>query len=459
MKKSTKIYYALLCFFAFIPFQNCGQLSSTQSSSENSSSSTDTVGDETSGTGPYVVYEGCEAPSSSFARTLYADPVSGADTNAGTIDAPFKTVSAAIYAHKIQPGDKVIAKAGNHGDLSITSYTNAELVNSTNWIHIQGEAGALLSRLSISGLKRILVSNFEVSSPSGTLASVSKANHIVIADSFIYTTKDTSTWTASHWISNVANGLSVGGGSCTSILRNTIKNVRFGMTTGTSDLLPPANQINALFLENTIQYYSGDGFRPLASNILFRNNRILDILVGESDGDTNHDDAIQGFNLGTWGATAYDNIVIDGTWVQESTNTATPFRTVHQGISVFDGLYTNMVVRNNVVITSHWHGISLYGPDHAIIENNTVIPLITAMTPWIMITDAKGGQKPVASIMRNNISPTFNVGANTTSTNNIQIGLAQAPTTYVQFDSTNMLFNPHLLSTSSAYGKGAGVDP
>lgn len=470
MKNLKQLYFPILTLLTLLPFQNCSPFDASQKVTSSSSSATDTSGGSSvilpPATGSFEVYPGCEAPATSFTRTLYADPTSGLDSNDGSAAAPLRTVSAAFLSHKVQPGDKIIAKAGNHGALNVTQSTNAELASSNAWVLVEGEDGAIFSSVNLSGVSRIVISHFEVSSPgyTGNLVSLNRTTHVVVANSAIYSTKDTSSWTANTWINGAASGVGVADGTCSSIVHNVVKNVRFGIVAVTNSSLPPANRINTLFFENTIQYFSADGFRPNASNVLFKNNRILDVLVNDTDGDENHDDAIQGFSLGPWGSVNFENVVIDGNWVQESTEPATRFRAGEQGISVFDGLYTNIAIRNNVVICSSWHGISLYGPDHGVIENNTVVGIDPRMTSWISIVASKaetGSHPAIAPIIRNNIAAKFLTLTRDemTATNNFEIPTTEGAANYVKYDLSTQIFDPHLRPTSSAFGKGAGVYP
>ena len=55
------------------------------------------------------------------------------------------------------------------------------------------------------------------------------------------------------------------------------------------------------------------------------------------------------------------DVVLRGNVIINNLNPDHPLHATLQGIGCFDGLFVNWVVENNVVITDHWHGISLYG--------------------------------------------------------------------------------------------------
>jgi parallel beta-helix repeat protein len=69
-------------------------------------------------------------------------------------------------------------------------------------------------------------------------------------------------------------------------------------------------------------------------------------------------------------------------------------------------MYEDWLIENNVVITDHWHGVSLYGAKNCKIINNTVIDPNNndPGPPWIRITAHKDGRKSTDNIIRNNLT-------------------------------------------------------
>ncbi len=402
----------------------------------------------------YEVYAGCEAPATSFSRTVYLDPMNGADAGDGTSAKPWKTLAAVVGQKQILPGDHVVLLAGDHGEVVVSKYNNPGLVAAPAWIWIDAHAGATLQRLDVRDMNRWLITQVEVTNTSGTLLSLSGGSDFVVADADLYTARDTSAWTADTWINQTADGMSTRNTKCAALLRNRITNVRFGISVS-SDALPVSdNRVNVLATSNSIHNFSGDGMRPIASNITFANNQIVDEYVSAADGDANHDDGMQGFALG---GAIYDNVVIDTNWVQETTDPNRAFNADLQGISVFDGLYTGMVVRGNVVITGAYHGIALYGPKDALIEHNTVVGNDPTRKLWITTPPSKGGVPPVNTIVRNNIASTYVLDPAVTSENNQTVTTPDAPMNFVQFDLEHAKFDMHLLATSPIVKSGAGA--
>ncbi|MES2854586.1 MAG: right-handed parallel beta-helix repeat-containing protein, partial [Bdellovibrionota bacterium] len=182
------------------------------------------------------------------------------------------------------------------------------------------------------------------------------------------------------------------------------------------------------------------------------NNRILDIYLSAADGDANHDDAVQGFALN---GAIYDNVIIENTYIVESTSATRPFKATHQGISVFDGLYTNMKVRGNVVLAGGYHGISIYGGKNVVIEKNTVISTYPGRTLWISAPKSKEGVLPDNTIVQNNVASSYTLASGVQSINNFTVSNPSA--SFVQFDLSNALYDLHPAAGSAIYGKGAGA--
>jgi hypothetical protein len=64
------------------------------------------------------------------------------------------------------------------------------------------------------------------------------------------------------------------------------------------------------------------------------------------------------------------------------------------------------VIENNVIITDHWHGITLLGARNSRVVNNTVMDpnAEDPGPPWISIDAHKDGTPPEGCVVRNNLS-------------------------------------------------------
>lgn len=408
--------------------------------------------------GTYPVYPGCAAPATTFARTVYVDPA-GSDTGDGSKAKPFGPLASTLAKKKIAAGDHVIVLPGDHGVVQVSKSANPELASATTWTWFDFQPGATAKGLSIGDMAFWLVTGAEVSATraatKSALYTVTASHDVVLVDAHLYTVKDSKAWAAKDWIDTAADGVFLRNGACLSVARTKILNSRFGVAILSDGKARPATSMKVLIQGNEIANFSGDGIRPIASDVILRDNYIHDVYVNDADGDANHDDGIQMWALG--GAT-YDNILIEHNWVQETTDPKRPLQNDLQGISQFDGVSTNVVIRDNVVLAGAYHGIALYGCQDSRIEHNTVAnPGSNGNKLWVGVFDLKDGTPSKNLTVKDNAATTFSFSAKTTgfvNTNNIAVPDPVA--TYTTFDKVGMVIDLTPKPGSVLAGKGAG---
>jgi parallel beta-helix repeat protein len=214
--------------------------------------------------------------------------------------------------------------------------------------------------------------------------------------------------------------------------------------------------IRGLALNNEIRNISGDFIRPNGSEVLIQGNKAYDGYVSQEDGDGNHDDFIQGFALN---GVPYVNVHIIDNFFQDYTLPNRKYIGYYQGISVFDGEYNNYVVRGNTVIGGAYHGISFYGGNNGLIENNTVVSSYPGFARkfWIYAPPTKAGVPASNITIRNNF--TNSIPATTsdvTLSNNAIVPASSVADHMVKYDIPNAQYDLHLKSTSIYYGKNIG---
>jgi hypothetical protein len=117
------------------------------------------------------------------------------------------------------------------------------------------------------------------------------------------------------------------------------------------------------------------------------------------------------------------NLTIDSNIAIRQTDPNMPFAKISliegaiQGIDTFDGIWNNVKVTNNIVITSTYHGIAYYGVHGAVIANNIVLSdgHSQKLIPWITVQSQKNHTVSSDVIIRNNIASGLNYSLETTN--------------------------------------------
>ncbi len=379
----------------------------------------------------------------SRATNYYADPsAAGNMNNLGTATSPWANLSSIFTANKtFLAGDTIFLRNGNHG------YAIIKGVN-TDFVVIAPALGhnPIISRIRISNAATTSASYWKLygltiqSEATGTNATPSYnlveiypyATHITISHCTITSSLNTTGWTRNDWRNRCNNGLSTRGklNAHYIIENNLIKNTAFALSISSS---------GTIVRGNTVQNFTSDGSRVVGSDILFEKNSILDLIKVMTAAE-NHDDLFQSFTYAAGGAgqdTLKNNIIRQNIFIN-TTDTTRAFRGNAQGIGCFDGVYLNWQVENNIVITDHWHGISLYGAVNCYVTNNTVIdPYLTSpIDPfdnnatnigptWIRIAKKTNGPPSSGNIVSNNLVANnvfFGTPSMGTGFNNIMLG-------------------------------------
>lgn len=339
-----------------------------------------------------------------LAADYYVDPSAGSSDGTGEADDPWSTLEAAIasgaFEATVQGGDRVLLDSGYHGELVLDGLDfeppvviEADADASPQLARVRiGSSGVVLRGLSISP-------SHAPSYESGTIVDV-EGSDVTIEDCDIFSEDDATGWSADDWISRASSGVGVGGSDVT-IANNHIRNVRFGIS---------ADGVRAHIVGNTIDGFSADGLRGLGDYELFEYNLVKNVYV-DGDLDDNHDDGFQSWSVGDDGVGTGEviGVVLRGNVILNYEDPDQPFRATLQGIGCFDGTFVDWVIENNVVITDHWHGITLLGARNSRIVNNTVIDVNDESPgpPWISIDAHKDGTPPEGCLVRNNLATDY----------------------------------------------------
>jgi len=321
----------------------------------------------------------------------------------------------------IQAGDTVYARSGYHGALELGSGSYQPV------IAIIAEQGHTpqLSRLRV-GASGVSFSGLSISPSHApdyetvTIVEIEDGSaRVTVERCEVFSEDDAGAWGASDWIDRASSGFEVSGEEAV-VRANRIRNVRFGISVGGA---------NALIEHNTIDGFSADGLRGLGDYGVFQYNVVKNVYV-DGDMDDNHDDGFQSWSVGPDGVGTGEvrGVVLRGNLILNYEDPAQPFRATLQGIGCFDGTFVDWVVENNVVITDHWHGITLLGARSSRIVNNTVLDVNdeTPGPPWISIDAHKDGTAPEGCVVRNNLATDFTSADTVTEDHNTVIEDAAA---------------------------------
>ncbi|WP_420582319.1 choice-of-anchor Q domain-containing protein [Reichenbachiella sp.] len=335
----------------------------------------------------------------------YCDPINGSNANDGSEANPWGSLATTLATGKvIEDGDLIYLLSGDHGLPYISSK------NFTNGVTVKALSGhdPVLDGLTIANSKNWTFADLTI---DGAGSALSKEGFLVTGDvnstdltfknCLIQSAEESSTWTKADWYANAKGGMDMRGENVV-VEHTTIKNTYHALS---------LRGDHSSATSNLIDNFAGDAVRGLGQFQTFEYNTIRDCYV--EDYETNHDDAFQTYILTgdpkSEGLTIRFNkillfedpitqFVIDNDLIGESM----------QGIIITDGYPDGWVVENNLLVTNHYHGISLYGARNSRVQNNTVIkhPYYSdSKIPWILIDDnSKTGQTNFDNIIRNNLA-------------------------------------------------------
>jgi parallel beta-helix repeat protein len=259
---------------------------------------------------------------------------------------------------------------------------------------------------------------------------------VTVEDCYLESAADTSSWSAQDWIDRASSGISVGGTNIT-IARNVLRNVGYGISVGAD---------HSLVEDNLVENFSRDGLRGLGDYTVFQYNTVKNAYAV----DDHHDDGFQSWSVGEDGVGTGEvtGIVLRGNTIINFEDSNQPHAGALQGIGCFDGTFVDWIVENNVVITNHWHGITLLGARGCIVRNNTVIDLNDESPgpPWVSVDDHKDGTPPEDCVVANNLTTDLSNAESVTETGNIVLSMDARNDYFVDAES----FDLHLLESSTA---------
>lgn len=305
------------------------------------------------------------------ATNYYCDPKNGKISNDGSKEHPWSSLQTVLEQKKtFVGGDNVFLFSGNQGNVSIVgeneSYVTIKAVDAQTPVlkslAIGVEAPATrwrISGLTIEGTK------------TNQLLSISKQSLLIqIMYCNIQSTENSLSWNANNWMSNAKVGLIVEG-KRHKIQFNRFKNVRTGIINHSE---------KTQFSYNSINYFTECAVQNSGNDCVFEYNLLKNAVV-----------------LGNYSNTAFrfmcdtvskatPNIIrkniLRGNIIYDYTNYKRKFIGAMMGIVSFDNILDMCSFENNLIVTDHWHGITLHNTNNCNVLNNTVVdPYLDTVYP------------------------------------------------------------------------------
>jgi hypothetical protein len=337
-----------------------------------------------------------------FAKIYYVAPL-GAPvtcTATGTKECPYPSVGVALGSKKVVGGDTVLLMDGDHGGIQEKYWT----FDSPVTIQSENGSNARISWISFGdSAKNIRLRNLKVWRDEGDdttaylIRAYSGSSYLTFENLDIRSRANAATymdWSLARWVSVAAIGMDLRG-QYFAVRNCTLTGVSGGIYMGP----------NALVENNVINGFTGDGMKGV-SNSTFRGNVVKNVVNADPD---YHNDGFQSYSS----SGPVSNLMLENNTIIQWTNPASPLKGSLQGIGMFDGWYDHIVIRNNLIVTDHYNGISVYGARGAKILNNTVVDLsgLPNTSPWIMVNDKKDGSPSQNVLVANNLAMAFSMKA------------------------------------------------
>lgn len=392
-----------------------GETVTTTEAPVGSGGETLTTTDGTTGTAAVTTTDGTTATTTDTA------PITTVSTSGGQT---WNSVADVFNSDKLQPGDRILLMGGYHGPLSIRG---VKLAGPITIAPVPGQV-AHVDSITIRSSGNINIQDLKVwasaltSSKTFLIRTYSDTSNIVFDRMDVRAAADSGNyaqWPESAWLNKMWSGFMTDGNAIT-VRNSRITGIYHGIMA-----MGPNNVVDS----NIVDGFGGDGLRALGDYSVVRNNRVQNCYAF----DGNHDDGFQAFTVSPTGqagaGTQYGLKLIGNKIFEWTLATPSPLRCSLQGIGMFDGMFEDLLIENNLIAVSHYHGITVTGTRKAVIRNNTVVNIDgkTGKYPWIRIDNDKDGTLSTDITLANNLAmslmPLPKTATNSVSTNNKVIAL------------------------------------
>lgn len=319
----------------------------------------------------------------------------------GSHAAPWSDLQRLFTEEIVKSGDEVVLLDGFFGSLKL----EGRKFSKRTFISGQPGKAARLFSLRINDSKNLHLRNLTISpsfsdrpAPKSIIYVGKSSSQIILEGLSVFSAPDVSNWSKSDWNTKTSHGMRIEGNDI-ELRNNVVSNVDFGITVIGKYTKVIGNEVNR---------FAGDGLRGLGDHALFEQNTVKNCITVNK----NHDDGFQSWSHGKDGKVGtgeVKDVTLRRNLFLAYEDPDQPFRCKMQGIGLFGGMYVNWVIENNIVITDHWHGITVLGAQNVRIVNNTVIdPNRSRPGPaWISIGKHQDGRLSNGNLVANNIAHSF----------------------------------------------------
>lgn len=304
------------------------------------------------------------------ATDYYCDPINGKSGNNGSKEQPWATLQEVFEQKKtFVGGDNILLMNGIHGTVNIVG-------ENESYVIIKPAENHKPVILSVTIGKEIPTSRWRLTgltiqgTTSANLISVSSfATLIQIMYCNIQTIANSTTWSAEDWTKSPVNGLHIEG-KRHKIQFNRFKNVRNGIFNFSDQ---------SQFAYNSINHFSECAILQSANDCTFEYNLLKNAVV--LGNYSNAAFLFQNRNVDKTPFIIKKN-TLRGNVIFDYTNYKRNFTGAMMGIVSFDNILDMCTFENNLIVTDHWHGITLFNGNNCTVANNTVVdPYLNTIYP------------------------------------------------------------------------------
>lgn len=344
-----------------------------------------------------------------WAADYYVAPLSSPQASApdGTRDNPFGSLDSAFKSGKVKSGDRVILLSGEHGNF------NPYMLGFDSPVTIMAEtpkAARLAGAFINTGSGPFIIKDvsfwpddpktFSSQHVKPILMVRSDAKSVILESVEFRSSVDAENymnWTSTDWTDRALVSATDIRAPGSKILNSKFVGLKYNVVVSGAD---------ALVEGNVVEGFSGDAYRILGDRNVLRKN----IAFNNFKIDDHHNDGIQSWAPSNVDGSSVSGLRIEGnTFIEWRGDSSHPLRGKMQGIGLFDGYFDDLVIENNVIVSSMHHGISVYGARGAVIRNNTVVHSdgLAQSYPWIGIFSHKNGTPSKSVSIVNNLAMKF----------------------------------------------------